>query len=178
MPVWLEIRKESGCGLLPAEGVWRPLAASQMLCLPPHPRVGKNALWQLRPDRGRGRGSGGRLLPVRVFFCPETSPTPPRPPWLGARPCSYPESGTQGLYGGDRGHTARWALCCSLWAAPGGSQRVTGGISRVLLHPADKLLLWNNHPAAHFQYWEARLVHQLVSAGRGHTKNFGHQFCV
>ena len=40
MPVWLEIRKESGCGLLPAEGVWRPLAASQTLCLP-HPRVGK-----------------------------------------------------------------------------------------------------------------------------------------
>ena len=32
--------RASGCGLLPAKGVWRPLAASQMLCLP-HPRVGK-----------------------------------------------------------------------------------------------------------------------------------------
>ena len=32
----------SGCGLLPAKCVWRPLAASQMLCLP-HPRVGKTA---------------------------------------------------------------------------------------------------------------------------------------
>jgi len=31
---------KSGCGLLPAKGVWRPLAASQVLCLS-HPRVGK-----------------------------------------------------------------------------------------------------------------------------------------
>lgn len=34
------MRRKVGAGFCPQKGVWQPLAASQMLCLP-HPRVGK-----------------------------------------------------------------------------------------------------------------------------------------
>ncbi|WP_204741463.1 hypothetical protein, partial [Intestinimonas butyriciproducens] len=35
-------QQKVGAGFCPQKGVWQPLAASQMLCLP-HPRVGKIA---------------------------------------------------------------------------------------------------------------------------------------
>ena len=53
---------ESGCGLLPAKGVWQPLAASQMLCLP-HPRVGKIRV--PRPPPKDAGGAGSLPLPNR-----------------------------------------------------------------------------------------------------------------
>ena len=43
---WPRRAEKVGAGFCPQKGVWRPLAASQTLCLP-HPRVGKIAL----PDR-------------------------------------------------------------------------------------------------------------------------------
>ena len=73
---------------------------------------------------------------------------------LGEGPCPSPHRGTQGL------------------------QRGTGAISGVLLNPADELLLWHDHPAAYFQYREAWLVHQLVSAGWGHTQHLCHHLRI
>ena len=76
--------RASGCGLLPAKCVWRPLAASQMLCLP-HPRVGK-----IRSHDRAGTGGSGALrtagrcsilgLSCFVPRPPQTSKFPSRPP--------------------------------------------------------------------------------------------------
>ena len=102
--------RASGCGLLPAKGVWRPLAVSQMLCLP-HPRVGKSAFLDRSSISGTGalRTAGRcRILGLSCFVPrpPQTSKFPSRPlrkALGGGRSTPSPDRGTQRQTGGHRG---------------------------------------------------------------------------
>ena len=83
--------RASGCGLLPAKCVWRPLAASQMLCLP-HPRVGKIR----SPGRASTNGTDALRTAGRCSIL-ELSGFAPRPPQTSKFPSRPPRKALGGV---------------------------------------------------------------------------------
>ena len=101
-------QQKVGAGFCPQKGVWQPLAASQMLCLP-HPRVGKITSLPL-PTSIRTVGRCGTVSST-FFRYPIASPyqwqtrgeTAVKPCRVGnytALPGKSPQSGLQGQTAG------------------------------------------------------------------------------
>ena len=107
-------RRKVGAGFCPQKGVWQPLAASQMLCLP-HPRVGKIVSPPLSVSI-RTAGRCGTVSPA--FF---RHPIASQCQWqtrgeTAVKPCRVgttlpcPERGHTAAYRGKRRGNCWWCL--------------------------------------------------------------------